>query len=137
MICERTGLEARHAVIGHMQRGGIPTVFDRILGLRCGITAVDLISQEKFGYMAALKGNEIVGVPLEEAVNKLKIIDEKWWKLAQVFLNKNTITGGDHTSIMHHSNFVHLHVHTEYSLLDGACRIKDLVAQAKNIRCLP
>ena len=85
LICERTGLEVRHAVIGHMQRGGIPTVFDRILGLRCGITAVDLISQEKFGYMAALKGNKVIGVPLEEAVNKLKIVDEKWWKLAQVF----------------------------------------------------
>ena len=85
LIGERTGLEVRHAVIGHMQRGGIPTVFDRILSLRCGITAVDLISQEKFGYMAALKGNEVVGVPLEEAVSKLKIVDEKWWELAQVF----------------------------------------------------
>lgn len=68
-----------------LQGGRIPTVFDRILSLRCGITAVDLISQEKFGYMAALKGNEIIGVPLEKAVNKLKIVDEKWWKLAQVF----------------------------------------------------
>lgn len=85
IICEKTGLEVRHAVIGHMQRGGIPTVFDRILGLRCGVTAVDLIAQEKFGYMAALKGNELIGVPLEEAVGKLKTVDEKWWELAQVF----------------------------------------------------
>ena len=79
IICERTGLEVRHAVIGHMQRGGIPTVFDRILGLRSGITAVNLIKENKFGYMAALKGNEVVGVPLEEAVSKLKIVDKKWW----------------------------------------------------------
>ena len=85
IICERTGLEVRHAVIGHMQRGGIPTVFDRILGLRSGITAVNLIKENKFGYMAALKGNEVVGVPLEEAVSKLKIVDKKWWELAKIF----------------------------------------------------
>ncbi|MEA1939185.1 MAG: ATP-dependent 6-phosphofructokinase [Candidatus Caldatribacteriota bacterium] len=85
LISEKTGLEARHAVIGHMQRGGIPTVFDRILGLRCGVTAIDLIAQGKFGYMAALKGNKVIGVPLEEAVGKLKTIDAKWWKFAQVF----------------------------------------------------
>ena len=85
IICEKTGLEARHAVIGHMQRGGIPTVFDRILGLRSGVTAVNLIKENKFGYMAALKGNEVVGVPLEEAVSKLKIVDKKWWEFAKIF----------------------------------------------------
>ncbi|MEA2087900.1 MAG: ATP-dependent 6-phosphofructokinase [Candidatus Caldatribacteriota bacterium] len=85
IICEKTGLEVRHAVIGHMQRGGIPTVFDRILGLRCGVTAVDLIAQGKFGYMAALKGSKVIGVPLEKAVSKLKMVDKKWWELAQVF----------------------------------------------------
>jgi len=85
VICEKTGLEARHAVIGHMQRGGIPSVFDRILGLRSGVTAVNLIHEGKFGYMAALKGNEVIGIPLEEAISKLKIVDKKWWKLAQVF----------------------------------------------------
>jgi 6-phosphofructokinase 1 len=85
IICEKTGLEVRHAVIGHMQRGGIPTVFDRILGLRCGVTAADLIAQGKFGFMAALKGNEVIGVPLEKAVSKLKVVDRKWWELAQVF----------------------------------------------------
>ena len=85
LIKKNTGIETRHAVIGHIQRGGSPTLFDRILGLRCGVTAVDLITQGKFGYMAALKGNELIGVPLEEAVNKLKTVDEKWWELAQVF----------------------------------------------------
>jgi 6-phosphofructokinase 1 len=85
IICEKTGLEVRHAVIGHMQRGGIPTVFDRILGLRSGITAVNLIHEEKYGYMAGLQGNEVIGVSLEEAVSKLKVVDKKWWELAQVF----------------------------------------------------
>ena len=85
LIKKNTGIETRHAVIGHIQRGGAPTLFDRILGLRCGVTVVDLITQGKFGYMAALKGNELIGVPLEEAVSKLKTVDEKWWELAQVF----------------------------------------------------
>ena len=85
LIEEKTGIETRYAVIGHIQRGGSPTLFDRILGLRCGVAAVDLIAQGKFGYMAALKGNEIIGVPLKEAVSKLKTVDKKWWELAQVF----------------------------------------------------
>ena len=85
LICEKTGIEVRHAVIGHMQRGGIPTVFDRILGLRSGVTAVNLINENKYGYMAALKGNKVIGVPLEEAVSKLKIVDKKWWEFAKVF----------------------------------------------------
>jgi 6-phosphofructokinase 1 len=85
IICEKTGLEVRHAVIGHMQRGGIPTVFDRILGLRSGITAVNLIHEEKYGYMAGLQGNEVIGVSLEEAVSKLRVVDREWWELAQVF----------------------------------------------------
>jgi len=85
MICEKTGIEVRHAVIGHMQRGGIPTVFDRILGLRSGVTAVNLINENKYGYMAALKGNKVIGVPLEEAVSKLKIVDKKWWEFAKIF----------------------------------------------------
>jgi len=84
-IKKNTGIETRHAVIGHIQRGGSPTLFDRILGLRCGVTGVDLIVKEKFGYMATLKGNKVIGVPLEKAVNKLKTVDEKWWELAQVF----------------------------------------------------
>ena len=85
LIKGKTRIETRHAVIGHIQRGGSPTLFDRILGLRCGVIAVDLIAQGRFGYMAALKGNEVIGVPLEEAVSRLKIVDKKWWELAQVF----------------------------------------------------
>jgi len=85
LIEEKTDIETRYAVIGHIQRGGSPTLFDRILALRCGVTAVDLIAQGKFGYMAALQGNEVIGVPLEEAVKKIKMVDVKWWELARVF----------------------------------------------------
>jgi len=85
LIKKNTGIETRHAVIGHIQRGGSPTLFDRILGLRCGVTAVDLIAKGKFGYMAALKGSEVIGVYLEKAVSKLKVVNGKWWELAQIF----------------------------------------------------
>jgi len=85
LINEKTGIETRSAVIGHMQRGGPPTLFDRILGTRCGVKAADLIAQEKFGRMVALRGNEIIDISLDEAVAKLKIVNERWWNLAKVF----------------------------------------------------
>jgi len=85
LIKDKTGIDTRHAVIGHIQRGGSPTLFDRILGLRFGVSAIDLIAQGKYGYMAALKGNEITAVLLNEAVSKLKLVDKKWRELAKVF----------------------------------------------------
>lgn len=85
LIKDKTGLETRASVIGHMQRGGAPTLFDRMLGLRTGVKAVDLVQEAKFGRMVALRGNEIVDVPLAEAVGKLKTVDDKWWNLAKVF----------------------------------------------------
>ena len=85
LISKKTGLETRHAVIGHMQRGGIPTVFDRILGLRSGVMAVDLIKQQKFGQMAALKGNEIIAVPLDKATGQLKTVNQEWMEFARIF----------------------------------------------------
>lgn len=78
-IEKRTKLETRIAVIGHIQRGGSPTLFDRILGLRVGVKAIDLIHEGKFGKMAALVGNKIVDVPLEEATGKLKLVDDEWY----------------------------------------------------------
>ena len=84
-IEKRTGIETRSAVIGHMQRGGPPTLFDRMLSLRVGVKAVDLIKEGKFGMMACLKGDKIEAVPLEEAVANLKIVDDEWWNLARVF----------------------------------------------------
>lgn len=85
VIENKTGIESRSAVIGHMQRGGTPTLFDRILGVRVGVKAAELVAEGKFGQMAALKGNQVVGVPLEQAVGELKVVTEDWWKLAEVF----------------------------------------------------
>ena len=85
LICEKTGLETRHAVIGHMQRGGNPTVFDRVLGLRTGVKAVELIEKEDFGKMAALKGNKIIAVPLEKAIKDIKAVNKEWIDFAKIF----------------------------------------------------
>ena len=85
IIKEKTGIGTRATVIGHIQRGGPPTLFDRILGTRCGVRAADLVAKKKFGRMVALKGNEIIDVPLERAVAKLKTVDKKWRDLAKVF----------------------------------------------------
>lgn len=85
LICEKTSLETRHAVIGHIQRGGNPTVFDRILGLRTGVKAMELIEKEDFGKMAAMKGNRIVSVPLEEATTEIKVVNKEWIDFAKIF----------------------------------------------------
>ncbi|MCX7920317.1 MAG: 6-phosphofructokinase [bacterium] len=84
-IKDNTGWDTRTAVIGHMQRGGPPTLFDRMLGTRVGAKAVDLVHEKKFGQMAALVGNEIVGVDLKEAVGKQKLVTEDWIKFAKIF----------------------------------------------------
>ncbi len=73
-IEKRTGYETRWAQIGHIQRGGAPTLFDRILATRVGLKAVDMVHNGEFGKMAALRGQEIVSVDLEEAVGKTKTV---------------------------------------------------------------
>jgi len=73
-IEEITGIETRDAVIGHIQRGGPPTVFDRVLATRLGLKAAELVSMEQFGSMTALHGVEVVAVPLTEAVRNLKLV---------------------------------------------------------------
>lgn len=72
-----TGIESRVTVLGHLQRGGAPVPYDRILSTRYGVHAVELINQEKFGMMVSLKGNSITEVPIEEAVGTLKTVDPK------------------------------------------------------------
>ncbi len=69
-----TGIETRVAVLGHLQRGGRPNPFDRILSTRFGVAAVEYINEGKFGIMVSLKGDEITAIPLEEAVGKLKTV---------------------------------------------------------------
>jgi phosphofructokinase-like protein len=85
IIQSKTGIETRSAAIGHIQRGGPPTLFDRILGIRVGTAAADLVGQGKFGLMVALRGNDIVPVSLEEATAKLKTVTPEWLALAKVF----------------------------------------------------
>ena len=68
-----------------MQRGGIPTVFDRMLGLRTGVKAMELIKEENFGKMAAMKGNDIVAVPLAEATDEIKRVTREWLEFAKIF----------------------------------------------------
>jgi phosphofructokinase-like protein len=73
-IEENTGRETRVTVLGHLQRGGSPTPFDRILSTKFGAFAIELVSQGKFGRMVALKGNEIKSVKIEDAIGKQKIV---------------------------------------------------------------
>lgn len=77
--------ETRLSVIGHMQRGGAPTMFDRMLGFRVGVKAVELIHDRQFGQMACLKGNDVIGVPLKEATGTLKTVPPAWWEFAKIF----------------------------------------------------
>jgi phosphofructokinase-like protein len=81
----RTGYETRVTVLGHTQRGGSPTPRDRVLATRYGLKAADLVSEGKFGRMAALHGDEIVDVPLAEATAQLKTVPRDWWAVAQAF----------------------------------------------------
>jgi 6-phosphofructokinase 1 len=86
IIEAETGIETRSAVIGHMQRGGAPTLFDRILGTRVGVAAADLVHEGKFGNMVALRGDAIVPVSLEAATAKLKIVPPEWLKFSDDLL---------------------------------------------------
>lgn len=84
-IEEKTGLESRFVVLGHLQRGGTPTAYDRILATRFGVRAVEMIHENTFGRMVALQGNKIVDVSLEEATSKLKTVDLEMFRTAQIF----------------------------------------------------
>ena len=72
---ERTGFDTRVTILGHVQRGGTPTAFDRILATRFGIAAIDAVHDGDFGKMVALQDGEIVRVPLSLAVGTLKLVD--------------------------------------------------------------
>lgn len=84
-IEKRTGIETRVVVLGHIQRGGSPIAYDRILATRYGIAAIDLIKERKFGNMVALKGNKIVSMPLKEVAGKRKTVDLELYDIASVF----------------------------------------------------
>ena len=82
---QATGYETRVTVLGHLQRGGTPTAFDRVLGTRFGIAAVDLVHEGTYGKMVSLQGNEIIAIELAEAVDQLKLVDQEFYDLAKVF----------------------------------------------------
>jgi ATP-dependent phosphofructokinase / diphosphate-dependent phosphofructokinase len=84
-IEKRTGYETRVSTLGHVQRGGSPTAFDRVLATRFGCFAADLVHEGQFGQMASLRGIEIVGVPLESAVTELKTVPQDLYDLAATF----------------------------------------------------
>ena len=84
-IEKRTGYETRVTVLGHLQRGGPPTAFDRILATRLGVAAVEEVAAGNFGKMVALKGNRIVTVPLEEAVSTTRSLDTSLYEMSLLF----------------------------------------------------
>ena len=73
----RTGFETRTVVLGHIQRGGSPTAFDRVLATRYGLGAIDMVHRAEFGRMAALRGNKIISIPLSEATAKNRTVDQE------------------------------------------------------------
>jgi ATP-dependent phosphofructokinase / diphosphate-dependent phosphofructokinase len=80
-----TGIETRAVQLGHLQRGGSPSAMDRILGLRLGVRAADMVKEGKFGYMPALKCAQIVDVPLEQALSRNRTVDMELYQTARVF----------------------------------------------------
>jgi 6-phosphofructokinase 1 len=84
-IESRTGFETRVTVLGHVQRGGSPTPRDRVLATRYGLKAADLVHDGGFGRMAALQGDRIVDVSLQEATAELKTVPREWYDVARAF----------------------------------------------------
>jgi ATP-dependent phosphofructokinase / diphosphate-dependent phosphofructokinase len=84
-IEKRTGKEARTVVLGHIQRGGTPTAFDRVLATRFGLGAIDAVHEGDVGKMVALRGTDIVRVPLADATRELKTVPRERYEEVEVF----------------------------------------------------
>jgi phosphofructokinase len=84
-IEKRSGFETRATILGYVQRGGVPSAFDRVLGTRFGVYAVEMAKEKKFGRMCAIRSNEIIDIEISEAIGKLKTVDLELFKVAQVF----------------------------------------------------
>jgi ATP-dependent phosphofructokinase / diphosphate-dependent phosphofructokinase len=89
-IERRTGFETRTVVLGHIQRGGSPSAFDRMLATRYGLGAIDMVHRGEFGCMAALRGNKIVSIPLAEAIAKNRTVDQEMIDVASGIMDKLT-----------------------------------------------
>jgi 6-phosphofructokinase 1 len=85
-IEERTGFETRATVLGHVQRGGTPTAFDRVLATRVGVAAIDAAHEGRWGTMPALRGNRIQLVPLDDAVAELRTVPPEDYEAASPFM---------------------------------------------------
>jgi phosphofructokinase-like protein len=87
-IEKRTGFESRSVVLGHIQRGGSPSAFDRVLATRYGLGAIDMVHRGEFGQMAALRGNKIISIPLAEAIASNRKVDKEILDAAAGILDK-------------------------------------------------
>ncbi|TLP77105.1 6-phosphofructokinase [Nesterenkonia sphaerica] len=88
LIEERTGIETRNTTLGHIQRGGNPTGYDRVLATRFGIKALDLVHERAWGHMASLRGTEIVKVDLQEALDGLKEVPAERYEEAKILFGR-------------------------------------------------
>jgi 6-phosphofructokinase 1 len=84
-IEERTGVESRVTVLGYVQRGGSPSMFDRVLATRMGAAAVDFLHEGRVGVIAAIRGTDIVPVPLAEIVGHNRTVDRRYFHLMRRF----------------------------------------------------
>ena len=85
LIEEKTGFETRVTVLGHIQRGGSPSAFDRVLGTRFGVKAAELVLAGTFGTMVSVQGNKVVAVPLTEKTITMKTVDPELYGIAKLF----------------------------------------------------
>lgn len=85
IIEKKTGLEIRVTTLGHLLRGGSPSAYDRILGTRFGIKAVELIMQHKTGNMVSLQGKKIGAIKIEKIIGKIRTVDKEYYKIATEF----------------------------------------------------
>ena len=85
IIERKTGLETRVSSLDYIQRGGTPVAYDRNLAIEFGVKATRLVKEEKYGEMTALKGNSIIAVPLEKVANRIKEVNMKVYKVAELF----------------------------------------------------
>jgi phosphofructokinase-like protein len=84
-IERRTGFEARMTSLGHVLRGGSPTAYDRVIATRFGVEAIDAVNDGEFGVMVALRGTDVIRVPIQDGVVQLKTVDRKLFDTAAVF----------------------------------------------------
>ncbi len=80
----RTGVEARCTILGHIQRGGTPSAYDRVLATRFGLAAIDAVVHERFGRMVALRGTDITHIALEDAIGRLNSVPQARWDEAAI-----------------------------------------------------